>query len=255
MTLASGAAAQTDYYNTDAGRPILVEDASAIERRAVELQLAPLRLDRSRGTYAWGIEPEIAVGLLPRTQFEIGAPLVHVDRGTGAPGRTGLAGIEISALHSLNVETRLPALAVVADVLLPIGGLAPSRAWPSLKGIATRTLPWARFHVNAQYTFGEDAADAAGDTGAGELSRWMGGVAVDRTFPLQSALVTAEVVARAPIHDGEETEWSSAAGARWQLSPRVATDAGAGYRFTGGDVGWFVTLGAAVAVGLPWRAR
>ncbi|HVJ63479.1 MAG TPA: NAD(P)/FAD-dependent oxidoreductase, partial [Tahibacter sp.] len=43
------AAAQTDYYNTDAGRPITIEDAYPVERRAVEIQLAPLRLERARG--------------------------------------------------------------------------------------------------------------------------------------------------------------------------------------------------------------
>ena len=43
------AAAQTDYYNTDAGRPITIEDAYPVERRALELQLAPLRLERARG--------------------------------------------------------------------------------------------------------------------------------------------------------------------------------------------------------------
>jgi len=247
----SRAAAQTDYYNTDAGRPIVVEDAHAIERRALELQVAPLRVERSRGIYTWGIEPEVAVGLLPRTQLELGVPLVHVDRGV-AGGTTGLAGIELSVLHALNVETRLPAFAVVADVLIPAGPLAPSRAYPSLKGIATRTLPWARFHANAQYTFGREA-DAG--IGAGELSRWMGGLAVDRTFPLESALVTAELVARQPLAATGDVEWSTAAGTRYQLSPRVAADAGAGYRFTGDDTGWFVTLGAAVSVGLPWRTR
>ena len=247
--LPSGALAQTDYYNTDAGRPIRVEDATAIERRALELQVAPLRVERSRGIYTWGIEPEVAVGLLPRTQLEIGAPLVHVDRGIGG-GTTGLAGLELSALHNLNVESRLPAFGIVADVLLPVGPLAPERAYPSLKGIATRTFTWARFHANAQYTFGSEA-DAGG--AHGELSRWMGGVAADRTFPLQSALVTVELVARQPLAGG--TEWSSAAGTRYQLSPRVAADAGAGYRFTGDDTGWYVTFGAAVSVGLPWRAR
>src|SRR5688500_4458202 len=61
------ASAQTDYYNTDAGRPIRIEDAYATERYAFELQLAPLRLERSRGgVYNWGVEPEIAYGILPR---------------------------------------------------------------------------------------------------------------------------------------------------------------------------------------------
>jgi hypothetical protein len=81
------------------------------------------------------------------------------------------------------------------------------------------------------------------------------GAAVDRTFPLRSLLVTGELVARQPLREGEDVEWNTATGLRYQLSPRVAGDAGGGYRITGDDQGWFVTFGAAVAVGLPWRGR
>ena len=258
--LAAGAApahAQTDYYNTDAGRPITVEDAYPIERRALEIQVAPLRLERARGgVYSWGIEPEIAVGLLPRTQLEIGFPLAYVDLGDRRS--TGLAGIEVAALHNLNVETAIPAFALGAEVLLPAGGLGPDEAYPSLKGIATKTFRWARFHLNGQYTFGDRLVaetgdgDAEGAHGAAELSQWMGGLAIDRTFPLQSLLLTAEVVARQPLAEDTDVEWNTAAGARFQLSPRIALDGGAGYRLTG-DQGWFATFGAAVSVGLPWR--
>ena len=198
LTLAASAAeAQTDYYNTDAGRPITVEDASPIELRAVELQLAPLRLERAPGgVYSWGVEPALAVGLLPRTQLEVGLPLVYTDLGTSRRS-TGLAGLELSALHNLNVETAIPALAVAGDVLLPVGGLGPDRTYASVKGIATKTLSWARFHLNGQYTFGDrphlaEPEDEVHRTA--ELSRWMGGLAVDRALPLRSMLLTAEVV-------------------------------------------------------------
>lgn len=253
----SRATAQTDYYNTDAGRPITIEDAYPIERRALEIQVAPLRLARAPGAvYSWGIEPEIAAGLLPRTQFEVGFPISYTD--LGAAGRSaGLAGVELSALHNLNVETAIPALAIAGDVLLPVGGLGPDRAYASVKGIATRTFTWARFHLNGQYTFGDrphgagDAGQDAGGHGAVELSRWMGGLAVDRTFPLRSLLLSAELVARQPLPTDSELAWDTAAGARFQLSPRVAVDGGAGYRLTG-DEGWFVTFGAALSLGMPW---
>lgn len=252
------AAAQTDYYNTDAGRPITVEDASPVEFRAVELQLAPLRLERARGgAHAWGIEPGVAVGVLPRTHVELGFQVALGDHAGGdhaAGGHaTGLVGVELSALHALNVETSIPALAVAAELLVPMGALAPDRAFPSVKAIATKTFPWARLHANAQYTAGAAlAADAGGGHAARELSRWMGGVAVDRAFPLRSLLLTAELVARRPLVRDAGVAWDTAAGARYQLSPRVAVDGGAGYRLNG-DQGWFVTSGAAVAVGLPWR--
>src|SRR5688500_19135766 len=76
------ALAQTDYYNIDAGRPVTIEDAYPVERFAFELQAAPLRLARQRGgVYQWSDEPEIAYGILRRTQLEIGFPLAHVDHG------------------------------------------------------------------------------------------------------------------------------------------------------------------------------
>ena len=203
VTLAHGAQAQTDYYNTDAGRPIQIEDAYATERYAFELQLAPVRLERSSGgIYNWGVEPELAYGIFPRTQIELGFPLAFVDLGPDGR-RSGLAGLDISLLHNLNIETRtLPAFGIAAEVLAPVGGLAPDKTYGSLKGIVTRTYRWARFHVNGQYTFGDAPAsgsaspgDDASLTGPGavELARWLGGVAIDRTFPLRSMLVTGEL--------------------------------------------------------------
>lgn len=259
-TLAAPLGAQTDYYNTDRGRPVRVEDAAPVERHAFELQLAPLRLERaSGGVYTWELAPELAYGVLPRTHVEVGFPLALVDAGDGRS--SGLAGIEVAALHALNVETRtLPALAVAGEVMLPVGGLAPDRARASLKGIATRTLTWARFHANAQYTFGDGPPDASPDPvpelaaatrrepGAeAEGSRWMAGIAVDRTFPLRSMLVIADVFAEQPLDDTGTTAWTAEAGLRYQTSPQFNVDLGLGRRFAGGGQGWFFTFGASHA--------
>jgi hypothetical protein len=245
-------AAQTDYYNTDAGRPIRTEDAYSVERRAFELQLAPLRLERTRGVYTWGVEPEAAYGLLPRTHVEIGFPVALID-GAGARSSLGLAGVELSMFHNLNVETNIPALGVVADVLLPAGGFGPHRAYPSLKGVATKTLSAVRFHVNGQYTFGGAPSTVA--SGALHLSRWMASAAADKTFPLRSLLLTAELVAEQPIEADEDLEWSAASGVRYQWSPRWAVDGGVGVRLNADARSWFITFGSAYAFGLPWSPR
>lgn len=248
----AGATAQTDFYNTDSGRPLTIEDASATERYAFEVQLAPLRLERNRGgVYSWGVEPEIAYGVLPRTQLEIGAPVSYVDLGTAGKG-FGLGGIDLSLLHNLNVETSIPALAIAGEVLLPIGRFAPEAAVFTGKGIATRTLRWARFHINGQYTFGEDQGELTTASGearrpSGELSRWLAGVAVDRTFPLKAMLIGAEVFVRKPLASGGETAWNAALGLRRQLSPTFNVDAGLGKELTGDDRSWFVTFGLAHA--------
>ena len=242
--------AQTDYYNTDGGRPITVEDAYPTERYAFELQLAPLRLERANGgLYTWGIEPEIAYGILPRTHIEVGVPLAYVDR--GPLGKTvGAAGLDISVLHNLNAETAIPALGLAGELLLPFGGLASENAYFSAKGIATRTFTWARFHFNGRYTFGKtptSIAPGATEPGTGEVSRWLLGMAVDRSFPLKSMLVTAESFVSKPIREGEEAEWNVGAGIRYQVSPQFALDGGLGKRFTGDDQGWFATFGLARA--------
>lgn len=236
--------AQTDYYNTDRGRPVTIEDAYATERYAFEVQLAPVRLERSRGgNYRWGFEPELAYGLLPRTQLEIGLPVLYADGGSSMR-RAGVAGIDISLLHNLNVETSsLPAFGFVADVLLPAGSLGPVRAHPSFKGIATRTIGRQRVHLNGEYTLGK----ADGETGATELSRWLAGLAIDRTFPLQALLLTGELFARQPIHADDAVQWNAGGGVRYQLDPLLALDGGVGKRLTGDDRSWFVTFGLARA--------
>jgi hypothetical protein len=251
--------AQTDYYNTDAGRPVLMEDAYALERRGFELQVAPLRLTRSRaGVYTWGVEPELAFGIFNRTQVEIGMPVAQVDQRAG--GGLGISGVEISALHTLNVETSIPAFAIAADLLLPVGRFGPPRTYVSLKGIMTRTFPAFRVHVNAQYTLGSSVTNATGaPIGAAaqniEVSRWVAGAAVDRALPLRSLLMTAELYARQPIVVGGSVELNTGAGVRYQLSPRWAMDAGVGRALSGDDHAWFLTGGGAYAFGLPWRAR
>lgn len=244
--------AQTDYYNTDRGRPVQVEDAYVTERYAMELKLATLRLEREHGgVYNWGLDPEIAYGILPRTQIEIGLPLAY--REFGAQHQSGIAGLELSLMHNLNAETEgFPALGLRADLLVPVGNLAPAHAYPSVTGILTRTYTWGRVHANARYTAGAtvDARAVGFDVAATELSRWFAGGAIDKTFPLRSTLITAEFYARKPLIEGEVVEYNTGVGVRHQLTPTLALDGGLGRRLNGEERGWYVTFGSAFAFGL-----
>jgi hypothetical protein len=261
IALIAGAAplaAQTDYYNLDRNRPAQVEDAYATERYAFELKAAPIRLEReASGAYHWGFDPELAYGILPRTHVEVGLPLAVIDGGD-AGTRSGLTGIELSALHNVNMETRsLPALGIRADLVLPVGGLSHDRAYPSVTGLATRTYRWARIHVNAGYAFGaapeaaEEGDPAAGVEGlpAEELSRWLAGVAIDRAFPLRALLVIGEVYARQPLEEADPVGWHAGVGFRYQVNPYLTVDAGIGHRLTG-DATWHITLGSTFAFAL-----
>jgi hypothetical protein len=85
--------------------------------------------------------------------------------------------------------------------------------------------------------------------GSAETDRWLAGLALDRAFPLSAMLLIADVYARQPINEQADVEWHTGAGIRYQLSPRLALDAGIGRRLTG-DSSWYVTFGSAYAFGL-----
>ena len=289
LLAASPALAQSGYYNLDGGRPIRVEDAAVIERYALEIEPFPLRAERALGAvYRYRAEPHLSYGIFPRTQVELGLPLEARDvRGNRT---SGLAGIELSAMHSFNNEGRfMPALALWGGARLPVGAVAPKQARYAARGIMTRTLPLVRLHLNAEYstTLKSPSCDSlpngAGcpfvDNGnvcfsrtpisascsAGEASRtaalvppppgsirgrWVAGAAVDRAFPLHSLLVAADVFAERDASRLARTEWTAEAGLRMQLGVRSSLDVGAGRHFTGDDRSWFLTGGLAFELGI-----
>ena len=141
--------AQTQYYNLDAGRPTRVEDAVPAERYALEVLLASIRVERfSNGVQRWRTDPHISYGILPFTELEVRVPLVHTvfpDRIT--PSSTGIAGLAVGGLHAFNLETpHLPAFAIGAELLLPLGQFSGPAASYTMKTLITRSTNFARFH-------------------------------------------------------------------------------------------------------------
>ena len=246
------ARAQTDFYNTSSGRPLRIEDAVPTEFRALELDVTPVRLDLFRGrTRQWSLHPEATLGVFPRTQLQVAVPLTYVD--ARRESSRGVAGLELSALHALNTETSLPAFALGASVLLPIGGLAGDATLGTVKALVTRTLGWGRLHANAELTAGPSAVASGSATesrASPEESRWMAGIAVDHAFVLHSLLLTAESFAEQPMVQGASVAWNAGAGIRYQLAPRWAMDAAVARRFTGNDRAWSITFGTAYVLGI-----
>ncbi|MHB1263506.1 MAG: hypothetical protein ACYC1S_03675 [Gemmatimonadaceae bacterium] len=254
-TALSTAGAQGQYANPDAGRPLPIEDAYAIERYALDLHLAPLGAEWGRGRRAtWGLSPEATYGLLPRTQVALALPVAS-RRGNG--DRVELEGVNLSALHTFNVETAgMPALGLRASALIPVGGAGPDRLESTLRAIATRSLPWARVHVNAAYTFGTDS-------GAGEFrrlasgdalgSRWQWGVALDRALPLHATLLGLSASVAEPPGRRGSRELTVMGGARVQAAPQWTLEASLGRRLTGPAPAWLASVGIAriVSVNIP----
>ncbi len=240
------------YTNTSPGRPLQVEDAIPFERFALEARLAPANIANSDGWTRWSVEPGISYGIVPKLQIDLAAPVGYHDAAAG--GSTGVAGVSLSALYAFNVESQsLPAIALRAGAIVPVGSFGPRRMHESIKGIATRSFSWGRLHFNHQYTFGDEPGvvvvsqgdlTASSDVG-GTLARWNTGVAVDRAFPLVGVLVGAELFARHPLADSVDAQWHAGLGVRYQFSASVTIDVGGSAAFTGADRDWSLRLGIA----------
>lgn len=241
--------AQADYYNTDQGRPLQLEDGYALRQNSLDLFVAPVSLLVSDGERSnWAASPGFVYGLLPRTQVGIAVPVRAQDDGNSRS--TSLAGVNLSALYNFNAETlSRPAFALRADVLVPAGRFGPDNVQTSVRGIGTRSFLWGRLHLNGQYTFGRRPSDAETaaerKTHLAGLGRWLGGIAVDHSFPLRAFLITAETYAAEGIDHDTRTTWHAAVGARKQLSPTLLLDAGVGRQFSGERRNWLITLGIA----------
>src|SRR5437764_1943348 len=68
------ATAQTQYHNLDANLPLRVEDALPTERRSLDIELAPLRVEELvGGARRWRIDPKLSYGVAAFT--EVGLPV------------------------------------------------------------------------------------------------------------------------------------------------------------------------------------
>jgi hypothetical protein len=234
---ASAGAGQTDYYNLDKSRPLRVEDAYATERYAFELQVAPLTLSGGSGVLHYAPSLELKYGIFSGVEMSAGYE-AHVTRHEGETSR-GPGEIELSALYNLNTETlKIPALGVRVTGHLPLeDGQGPSL---ELKGTLTRVLggSW-RTHLNGAAVLGEDAEE-----------RWWSGLALDYVLPFRSLLLMGETYYASPRTDDADARVHSAAGFRYQLTPRSSLDLGAGRDWTGTERrDWRVTLGVTTAEG------
>lgn len=252
VSLIGTPAAAQRYSNTSPGRPLQIEDAIPVERFGLDMRLAPAAFGRSAGRSGWSVEAGIAYGIVPRLQVDVAAPIGYRDVGQGSS--SGVAGVSLSALYAFNIESRsVPAIALRAGTMVPVGEFGPRRMHESLRGIVTRSFPWGRVHFNHQYTFGGEPdlvtspfreLTASSDVG-GSLSRWTTGVAVDRAFPISGLLVGAELFARHSLVDSLAAQWHAGAGIRYQWSSSVSVDVGASTAFTGSTPGWSVRFGVA----------
>lgn len=148
------AASQTEFYNLDGNRPVRVEDAVPTERRSLEVQFAPLRFESYvGGTRRLRTDPMLSYGVASLTEIELRVPVLFVEpANTAEPAVIGFTNIGVGAMRALTTETaRVPALALAAEMLIPVGSLATPQGSYAIKGLLTKTTAWARLSLNASY--------------------------------------------------------------------------------------------------------
>ncbi len=236
--------AQIDYRNLDDERPVFTEDAYPIERHAFEL-LVPYRYEREAdGGRVHSTVLELGYGIFDNAQFGVHVPFAFVDD----PARSdfGLAGVQPFLLYNFNTESRLlPALALRADLSIPVGDLGGSGTRGTVRAIATRSWGFTRLHINALRSFGPEEELSVAEP----ARRWTYSAAVDRTLLRQSMLLVAEIVTSRAVADAP-VEVNAGVGIRWQWTPTIVLDAGVTRRLRehGPDIGLTFGLSHAFAI-------
>jgi len=110
-----------------------------------------------------------------------------------------------------------------------------------LTAIATRSLGAARTHVNLGAAAGGGTEDA--------LPRWHGGIALDYTV-FRSGLLLVGAVSASQAGEGAPTVSEVSAGVRWQWTPTMVLEAGAGRRLSSTGPDLRLTLGLSSTFGL-----
>ena len=234
-------AGQVDFRNLDEDRPLHTEDALPVDHYGFELAL-PYTLEAEDETRLHLTTPELVYGLRRGGEVGFALPLAALDDATGTTW--ALAGVRLFALQNLVREgPGMPAIALRADLGLPVGGFGGENPVLSLKAIGTRSWGSIRAHANASLTPTSDEPGPAAEP------EWSAGLAVDRTFFRSSLLVLGELSVLEEPGAGA-TEGTLALGARYQLTPTVVLDAGLRRRLgsAGPDLG--VTVGLSHAFGL-----
>ena len=231
--VARPAGAQVQFRDLDMLHPVPVEDAFPVARYAFEF-LAPWDYARPAGSEGQNqLDLDLTYGALLNTEFGVRLPL-----GFGPGGQTGIVGGGLFGLYNpVREGVGTPALSFRGDLFAPSGGAVRG----GLTALATRSFGAARLHANAGAAAGAGADE--------ELPRWQAGLAFDYTFFRPSLLLVGSLSASAP-GDGEPAQTVASAGMRWQWTPTMVVEAGAGRRLgpTGPDLR--LTLGLSSTFGI-----
>ncbi|HEX2723240.1 MAG TPA: hypothetical protein VHM24_10000 [Gemmatimonadaceae bacterium] len=242
----------------------------------------------SLGRYRLQYEPRVAYGVLPRTEISFRMPSFYREPsisprggiagvGLGAEHQIVMEGLHVPAI-ALAVEAFIPTgpnalrtsyslktlmtrsfragrvhlngsygtfavrQAAAGGVLVPpvIDGPCdfrlPETGIPMRAACAPQTLSGSMPNVT--------------NVAAGIVTkyRWTAAAGIDKSFPLRSLLVAADVLVEKYEGVARPADWTAEGGARKQLTQFVVVDGAVGRRFTGISTSWFVAAGTTVTM-------
>ncbi len=228
-------AAQTQFRDLDPFHPVPIEDANPTARYAFELVLPWDYAEAVGGGAENALDLDLAYGAFLNGHVGVRLPVA-----LGPARDAGLAGVGGFALYNPVREGRAaPALSLRADVFAPDGGSARV----ALLAIASRSVGAARAHLNL--------GGATGGDGSEELPEWAAGLGLDYTFFRPGLLLVTSINASSQ-GEGAPASTTLNLGARWQATPDLVLQLGAGRRL-GGDAP-DLRLTAGVSRSFAWRA-
>lgn len=244
----------------------------------------------SLGRYRLQYEPRIAYGILPRAEVSFRMPSFYRERSISPRGGVAGLGIggeyqllmERQAIPAVAVsaEAFIPAGPNALRTSYSAKGIvtrsfAPGRvhlnasygtfavrkavsggilAPPVIDGPCDFMVPETGLSIKAlcmapNYSQ-QAAAAAADDPTIVTKGRWLAGAGIDKSFPLSSFLIAADVVVEKYEGIGRAAEWTAEGGVRKQFTQFVVLDLAAGRRFTGISQAWFATAGSTITMSL-----
>jgi hypothetical protein len=228
LTVAAAHAHAIDHGNLDENRPLRLEDAYPIAHGEIAIEAGAGVTTERRGRTRGVFPIEILYGALPNFHVGLGTTLLTDLHDIEDEPRLG--NLTLSGLYNFNQETlSLPALALKLDVTLPTG-IDSKGVDVGLKGIVTRSVGRLGFHLNGGYRF------LNGTTGDERRGRYE--LALGATYPIWAPLHTrTTLIADVFTTQSAKRHGSNVVGAevgvRYQLTPQVVWDAGAGTEFAG----------------------
>lgn len=230
---AAGISRAADHSNLEEGLPTHVEDAYAVEYRAIELQgIASYERtadDEDRLT----LTPRVEWGFLPNWQARISAPFFSGNADTDDSGN-----VAAEVFYNFNTESlRVPAFAVSSTTEFPTGANAEG-VDERLKFIITKTIGnkhLDRLHLNLVYGHKfEEADDERADRYEVVLgySRRLG----------PDTIFVADFVRRQELEEDEEHNLVEA-GIRRQIDPLTVFSVGVGFGIGDESPQYGVTIG------------